>query len=90
MELSFNGGRFVSLDGELNYSEVLADFPTAKTIRILTYNISKNQKRDALLDALKNTNADVQLITNVPSRKDEYYASDAGHHIDFFQLPQYN
>ena len=78
MELSFNGGRFVSLNGELNYKEVLTDFPTANIIRILTYNISKNQKRDALLDALRNTNADIQLITNVPSRRDVYYNSDAG------------
>lgn len=78
MELSFDGGRFVSLNGELNYKEVLADFPTAKIIRILTYNISKNQRRDALLDALRNTTADIQLITNVPSRMDEYYDSDAG------------
>lgn len=66
MELSFNGGRFVSLDGDLNYREVIDDFPTAKTIRIITYNISKSQRYDELLDTLKNTNADVQLITNVP------------------------
>ena len=78
MELLFSGGRFVSLNGELNYKEVLADFPTAKIIRILTYNISKNQRRDALLDALKTATADIQLITNVPSRMDEYYDSDAG------------
>lgn len=78
MELSFDGGRFISLNGELNYKEVLSNFPTAKIIRILTYNISKNQRQDALLDALRNTTADIQLITNVPSRMDEYYNSDAG------------
>jgi len=78
MELSFNGGKFVSLESELNYSEVLADFSTAKIIRILTYNISKNQRRDALLDALKNTSADIQIITNVPSRMERYYDSVAG------------
>lgn len=78
MELSFNGGRFVSLPGELNYKEVLADFQRANTIRIVTYNISKNQRRDALLEALKHTNADVQLITNVPSRRENYYDSEAG------------
>lgn len=78
MELSFDGGRFVSLNGELNYKEVLADFPTAKVIRILTYNISKNKRHDALLDALRDATADIQLITNVPSRMDEYYNSDAG------------
>lgn len=78
MEISFTGGRFVSLKNELNYKEVLADFPSAKIIRILTYNISKNQKRDALLDALKNTVADIQLITNVPSRMESYFDSEAG------------
>lgn len=78
MELSFNSGRFVSLDGELNYAEVLADFSHARIIRILTYNISKNQRHDALLNALKGTTADVQLITNVPSRQNRYYPSAAG------------
>lgn len=78
MELAFNSGRFVSLDGDLNYREVLADFPRAKIIRILTYNISKRKRPDALLNALKGTTADVQLITNVPSRKDQYYPSAAG------------
>lgn len=81
MELSFNGGRFVSLNGDLNYREVLDDFPAARIIRIITYNISKNQRYDALLDALKNTDADVQLITNVPSRMDEYYNTNAGHNM---------
>lgn len=78
MELSFQGGRFVSSNDELNYKEVLNDFSNAKIIRIITYNISKNQNYDALLDALKNTNADIQLITNVPSRMETYYDSEAG------------
>ncbi len=79
MELSFTGGRFVSLDGDLNYREVLDDFPTAKTIRIITYNISKNERYDALMDSLKNVGADIQLITNVPSRMKEYFDTSAGH-----------
>lgn len=78
MELPFDGGRFVSLNGELNYKEVLENFPSAKIIRILTYNISRNQRYDRLLDALKDTSAEIQLITNVPSRMDEYYNSTAG------------
>lgn len=81
MELSFNGGKFVSLNEDLNYREVLDNFPTAKIIRIMTYNISKSQRYDALLDALKRTEADVQMITNVPSRMTEYYDSDAGRRI---------
>lgn len=78
MELSFNGGKFVSLEGDLNYREVLNDFHTAKTIRIITYNISKNQRFDALLNSLKTTDADIQIISNVPSRMGEYYNSPAG------------
>lgn len=66
-EISFNGGRFVSNREELNYEEVLNHFPCASIIRILTYNISRNQQDDKLLNALKETNADVQIITNVPS-----------------------
>ena len=78
MELSFNGGRFVALDGKINYREVLDDFPTAKTVRIVTYSISKKQRHDALIDALKTTKADVQLITNIPSRQERYFPSRRG------------
>ena len=78
MEFAFSGGKFVSSHGELNYKEVLADFPNAEIIRILTYNISKKQENDVLMDALKNAKADVQLITHVPSRTDNYYNTDCG------------
>lgn len=78
MDLSFSGGRFVSLTGDLNYRAVLDDFPSAKTIRIITYNISRNDRHDVLLDMLKESDADVQIITNVPSRMPRYYQSDAG------------
>lgn len=81
MELSFSGGTFVTLDGDINYREVLDDFQQAKIIRIITYNISKNQKNDALLDALKDTEAEIRLITNVPSRMDTYYNSSAGNNM---------
>lgn len=30
MELSFSGGTFVTLDGDINYREVLDDFQQAK------------------------------------------------------------
>ena len=78
MELSFNNGRFVSLMGDLNYREVIDDFSNAKTIRIITYNISKSQKYDKLLNSLKNTDADIQMITNVPSRMNEYFNTNKG------------
>lgn len=78
MELSFTKGIFVSYPGELNYKRVLQDFPSANIIRILTYNISGNYRNDHLLSALLNTNADVQIITNIPSRMDEYFNTEAG------------
>lgn len=81
MEISFSNGRFVSDRGTLNYQEVLDDFKNAKTIRIITYNISKNKKDDRLLEAVKHTNADIKLITNVPSRAEEYFPGKAGDHM---------
>ena len=81
MELPFSDGKFVFSDGELNYKEVLDDFPNAKIIRIITYNISKNEKYDALLKSLKSSNADIQLITNIPSRMPQYYSSSAGQYM---------
>lgn len=80
MELSFNGGTFVTHEEDINYREVLSDFQQAKTIRIITYNISKNEKYDFLLEALKDTEADIRFITNVPSRMDAYYNSKAGNY----------
>lgn len=50
-------------------------------LKKLAYNISRNQQDDKLLNALKETNADVQIITNVPSRMERYYNSDAGNHM---------
>lgn len=81
MELSFEGGRFVSFEDELNYKEVLTDFPNAQKIRIATYNISKNNKHDELIDALKGTNADVKFITNVPSRMPQYFKTTKGQNM---------
>lgn len=83
MELSFDSGRFVAQKGKLNYQEVLDDFPNANVIRIITYNISNNQRRDVLLDALKKSKADIKLITNVPSRMPEYHSTDKGQRMRF-------
>lgn len=82
MHIDFNSGRFVSGQGELNYQPVLDNFPKAKIIRIITFNISKNQRQDALLNALKKASAaDVQFITNIPSRMKEYFNTDAGRNM---------
>lgn len=78
MELSFRNGTFVSYNDRLNFQNVLDDFPTAKIIRIITYNISKNQQQDKLLELLHSLDADIQIITNVPSRMPSYYPSEDG------------
>ena len=78
MELNFKGGKFVASKGELNYKEVLKDFPLAKTIRIVTYNISKSQNEDRLISLLEQSNADIRIITNIPSRMERYYTSPRG------------
>ena len=80
MELAFSSGRFVSLKDELNYKEVIDDFKNAKMIRIITYNISRNQRVDSLLEKLQESPADtdIRLITNIPSRMEKYYNGTAG------------
>ena len=81
MEIPFTGGRFVASDDELNYIDVLKDFPNAKTIRIITYNISKDTKQDKLLAAIQRCTGDVQIITNVPNRMPIYFNSPAGQNM---------
>lgn len=80
MELSFNDGRFVYNPGDLNYQEILDDFDKAKTIRIITYNISGKENQDQLLQKLQKASktAEIQIITNIPSRFETYYSSLAG------------
>lgn len=80
MKLTFSGGEFVCNEGGLNYEAVLEDFNTAGVIRILTYNISKNEKDDKVIDLLKDMpdSVDIQIITNIPSRFPQYYNSKAG------------
>lgn len=70
MKLSFSGGEFVCNENGLNYEAVLEDFNTAGVIRILTYNISKSEKDDKVIDLLKDMSdsVDIQIITNIPSR----------------------
>lgn len=79
---SFEGGEFVcSRDKtEINYQAVLDDFKNAKQVRILTYNISKKNYKNYLIDAIKSLkeDVDVQIITNIPSRMNYYANSPAG------------
>lgn len=80
MNIDFTGGRFVSGQGSVNYQEVLADFYTAKLIRIITYNISSKDNTDKLFERINalSPDADVKVITNIPSRFPTYYNSPKG------------
>lgn len=80
MDISFKGGEFVCGKDSLNYQAVLDDFENAKQIRILTYNISKKNYSNILIDRLKKVPeaTDVQIITNIPSRYQNYFNSYAG------------
>ncbi|WP_081667607.1 phospholipase D-like domain-containing protein [Paenibacillus pinihumi] len=67
----------VSSKDELNYQEVLDDFPNAEYIFVTTYNISA--KRNYLLDLLKDSaeHAEVRIVTNIPNHYDTYYSDSA-------------
>lgn len=80
MSIEFNGGEFVCNRDGLNYQSVLDDFKNAKQIRVLTYNISKKNYSNVLIDLLKKVpeTVDLQIITNIPSRYKNYYNSYSG------------
>lgn len=80
MPIPFNSGEFVCSRESLNYQAVLDDFKNAKQIRILTYNISKKNYSNVLIDTLKKVpeTVDVQIITNIPSRYPSYFSSYVG------------
>lgn len=80
MNIPYSGGEIVVGRDFVNYKEVVEDFKKAKCIRLMTYNISKNNYRNALIDALKMVpdNVDVKIISNIPSRMKNYYNSPGG------------
>lgn len=82
-KIEFTGGVFVSSKDELGYQEVLNDFKSAKTIKVVTYNITKNIKDDKLFDLLKTLthDVDIELITNIPSRFEWYSSSNTGEYL---------
>lgn len=83
MNIAFTKGHFVSVEDGINYQEVLNDFSNASIIRIITYNISKNDGKNDLLNCLEalGENVDVKIITNIPSRFPEYYNSANGEYM---------
>lgn len=80
MSIPISSGEVVLGRESMNYQRVLDDFPNAKQVRILTYNISKNQYRNELMNSLKSINqdADVKIVSNIPSRMPTYYSTPAG------------
>lgn len=80
MSIPISSGDIVLGRESMNYQRILDDFPNAKQVRILTYNISKNQYRNELMNALKsiNADADVKIVSNIPSRMPTYYSTPAG------------
>lgn len=82
-EIPFTSGRFIASKDELGYTEVLEKFQSAKMIRVVTYNLSKNDKIDKLFDRLQQLDAkvDIQIVTNIPSRFNYYYKTTAGEYL---------
>jgi hypothetical protein len=78
MQISFSDGLFVSSEAGFNYQEVLTDMQTAKTIRIVTFNISKKHLPDSIISLLKNSDAEIKLVSNIPSRMEQYFENTAG------------
>jgi len=78
--VSISGGKIVLGRESMNYQRVLDDFMNAKKVRILIYNISKNQYRNELMNALRKVqaDADVKIISNIPSRMPTYYNTPTG------------
>ena len=80
MSTPISGGEVVLGRESMNYQIVLDDFPKANQVRILTYNISKNQYKNELINALKSIkeDADVKIVSNIPSRMPTYFSTPAG------------
>lgn len=74
-ETTINEGTITLSYNNYGYQKVLNDFPSAKEIIIVTFNISKNDT--ILLEELKKLDESVSVtfITNLPQRHEIYYKS---------------
>lgn len=72
-EFDVENAKMVLTKNEYGFQEVLDDFENAKSIAIVTYNIST--KHDHLLRSLREAgnSAKIKIVTNIPSRWDTYY-----------------
>lgn len=72
-EFNTQQSKFIYSKDELGYQKVLDEFPTAKEITIITYNIS--EKQTFLLNCIKSAHNDTKItvVTNIPNRWEMYY-----------------
>jgi hypothetical protein len=68
-------GKFVLCKDECGFQEVVDSLSAAKSVTAVTYNVSAND--GTLLDLLKQCDAPVRLITNIPNRFEKYTNSAA-------------
>lgn len=69
-----NEVKFIMSEDELSYQEVLDDFENAKSVNILTYNITKKSTAELTKSLRKlNRTCEVNIITNIPGRFDKYF-----------------
>jgi len=69
--VTVNGLFNISIDAH-GFKEVLEDFQSAKSIFIVTYNISKERKELIELLSSLSENTQVTIITNIPGRFENY------------------
>lgn len=76
-EYDLKSAKFISSKDEYGFQEVLDEFPKAKEIIVITFDISPNQTR--LVDAIKHAqdNCNITIVTNIPNRWESYYSSQA-------------
>lgn len=79
-EYSLASAKFIWSKGEYGFQEVIDDFPNAKDIIIITFDISAKTYEHKLIDAIKNAPEDcnITIISNIPNRWETYYNSQAG------------
>lgn len=72
-EICISAAKLIYTKDELGYQEVLDQMSNAARIVILTFNIS--EKHNELFKCLRTAanNAEISIITNIPSRWNEYY-----------------
>ena len=68
-------GTLVLSKDQLGYQEVVDQIPSANRVAVVTYNISASN--DCLLKALRECDAEVRLITNIPGRFESYMSANA-------------